>query len=352
MTSCQERIAHLTEVLANLQESRTAHIKLFPPVHTLPVEISLKVFEFAVKKPYPFSSIQDGPWRLGHVCRLWRQITSAPSSLWSFPSCRLSSTGICSIPMLRTVFERSSPVSFDVELSGEFFDIIKSHSLRWYDITISGTMKSFPQLRAVGDLPLLVTVSLKVHSAVGIESYSFAQTLDMFRHAPRLRSLKLEGLFPLSDSLQSSFPWHQLTHLETERTSTFLDDCQLLAHCPNLHAYSTFSVREPGPSESLLHSNLKSLNLVHIGLLCYLRCMSLTELRLVPHWLGDEEDADVAGYISALRSFVAQSPVLACVRMSLLCGTTSISSFVSPFSSASINTFKLQVEGAPGTLYI
>ncbi|KAF8919211.1 hypothetical protein CPB85DRAFT_1557631, partial [Mucidula mucida] len=117
MTLCRMRIAHLTAVLADaqnqldyLQELRTAHIRLFPPVHTLPVEVLLRIHKLVVKKPYPFSSIQDGPWRLGHVCRLWRQITSAPSSLWSSASYWPSLARICSIPMLRTVFERSSPV--------------------------------------------------------------------------------------------------------------------------------------------------------------------------------------------------------------------------------------------------
>ncbi|KAF9025137.1 hypothetical protein BDZ89DRAFT_89480 [Hymenopellis radicata] len=139
IASYRERIAHLTAALADaqsqldsLEEVRIAHNKLFPPVHTLPVEVLLRIFQLVVKKPYHLSSIKDGPWCLGHVCRLWRQITSAPSSLWSFPSCRPSSVRICT-NMLATVLERALPLTlnFDMHSTGESRDIVQSHSLRW-----------------------------------------------------------------------------------------------------------------------------------------------------------------------------------------------------------------------------
>ncbi len=67
-------------------------------------------------------------------------------------------------------------MSFDVELSVESFDIVKSHSLRWYDIALCGTLKTFLQLGDVGELPLLVTASLRSTSE-GTASYGLVHTL-------------------------------------------------------------------------------------------------------------------------------------------------------------------------------
>ncbi|KAF9008507.1 hypothetical protein BDZ89DRAFT_1048197 [Hymenopellis radicata] len=75
-----------------------------------------------------------------------------------------------SYDMLATVFERSLPLSFEYDMdplmndiaSGVFVDIVKRHSLRWRDIVISGTPKSYMSLGEVGELPLLETASLDV----------------------------------------------------------------------------------------------------------------------------------------------------------------------------------------------
>ncbi len=86
--SCRDRVSRLTAVLADaqsqlhsLEKLRSAHIRLSPPIHMLPAEVLLDIFELAVEKPYNFSSIDEGPWRLGQVCRPWRQITRLPSKL-------------------------------------------------------------------------------------------------------------------------------------------------------------------------------------------------------------------------------------------------------------------------------
>ncbi|KAF9012187.1 hypothetical protein BDZ89DRAFT_1142966 [Hymenopellis radicata] len=315
--------------------------------------------------PYRSSSVTKGPWRLGHVCRLWRQITSAPSSLWSWsklpPLSHIYTPGGYpegSYDMLATVFERSLPLSFEYDMdplmndiaSGVFVDIVKRHSLRWRDIVISGTPKSYMSLGEVGELPLLETASLDVWDFKGLATWTLAQILDIFRHAPKLRSLELHGVHPGRGSISQwgAFPWHQLTHLKTHLSSTsFLHDCQILAHCPNLHSFTTYSREESGPSDSMLHSKLKYLDIQHVGLLRYLRCTSLTELRFTTLWIGNA-DVVVEGCISALRSFLAQSS-LASVDIEVV-NCTAISRLVSTFMSSSIQTFKLEVTEATGDL--
>ncbi|KAF9025171.1 hypothetical protein BDZ89DRAFT_1161875 [Hymenopellis radicata] len=72
VASCRDRVSRLTAVLADaqsqldsLEELRRAHIKLFPPIHVLPAEVLLKIFELAVEKPYNYSFIKNSPWGLG-----------------------------------------------------------------------------------------------------------------------------------------------------------------------------------------------------------------------------------------------------------------------------------------------
>ncbi|KAF9010352.1 hypothetical protein BDZ89DRAFT_1078150, partial [Hymenopellis radicata] len=342
VTSCRERIADLTAALADAEKLRRSHIGLFPPVHTLPVELLLEIFTLAVRKPYEHCSITRGPWGFGHVCRLWRQITSARSSLWSFTRCQPSPRS-----MLDAIFERSSPLSFDYELDriGRTIDVLKAHSMRWRNISMHGNAQDYLQLGDVGQLPLLDSAVLHFTNPAGITRCTLAQVLDSFQYAPKLQSLTLRGYPPKGlNQLSSAFPWHQLTHLEMSLESTFLLDCQLLIHCPNLQSYSSASNQEPGSSDAVLHSELKFLDIQHVGLLSYLQCASLIALNI--HVLGpdiDEDDDVMEDCVFALKTFLAQSPLLDTVLFHGAYLATPVTSLISTFMSASIETFKLYV---------
>ncbi|KAF9033780.1 hypothetical protein BDZ89DRAFT_1111243 [Hymenopellis radicata] len=224
--------------------------------------------------------------------------------------------------MLATVFERSLPLVFDYSLSSssraQAINIVTSHSLRWHNVTLSSSPDFFiRQLGGVGPLPLLVTVALRITDWVGFrpKKCTLAQILHVFQSSPKLQSLKLdisssllEGLTPLP----SAFPWHQLTHLEHSlRSSTFLLDCQLFLHCPDLQSYITHTTREePGSSDVVPHSKLKFLDIEHVALLRYLQCASLTELKIDTGCIDYVDDEEVEGYTSSLRTFLANSPML------------------------------------------
>ncbi|KAF8919215.1 hypothetical protein CPB85DRAFT_1429840 [Mucidula mucida] len=339
-------MSRLTAVLADaqcqldsLEELRQAHIRLFPPIHMLPVEILLAIFKLTVKKPYQFSSIQDGPWGLGHVCRIWRQITAAPSSLWSSPYC-----GSYCNAMLSTVFERSLPLVFHYEINSKraSTDIVKHHSLRWHKITLIGATDSHLQLGDVGPLPLLAAVALRISGQM--EPESFAQILHPFQSAPKLQSLKLtiDSRVECLTPLPSAFPWHQLTHLDHSiRWSTFLLDCQLLSHCPDLQSYITQSRDEPGSSDAVHHSKLTFLGIQHVALLRYLQCTSLTGLKLSIATLG--KDA-IRRYVLPLRTFLGHSPLLTYININAVLGSGRLFPFLSTFTFTNIRKLELKLD--------
>ncbi|KAF8919224.1 hypothetical protein CPB85DRAFT_1249065 [Mucidula mucida] len=327
--SCRDRVSRLTAVLADaqsqlhsLEKLRSAHIRLSPPIHMLPAEVLLDIFELAVEKPYNFSSIDEGPWRLGQ-----------------YPK-----------DMLATVFERSLPLVFDYEMTseGECTDIVESHSLRWQNVTFLGSVDDFLHLRDVGPLPLLVDIVLRIQRRwTGWTECTPAEILHFFRSAPKLQSLKLTSELALEGltSLPSAISWHQLTHLEYSiRWSTFLFDCQILIHCPLLQSFVTHSDNEPGSSDVVPHSKLTFLGIQHVALLRYLHCTSLTELKLTGITFGNEGLNATQPHVLALRTFLAHSPLLASISYvatsAQLCYLIS-----STFTSVSIQTFKFDISG-------
>ncbi|KAF9025168.1 hypothetical protein BDZ89DRAFT_90238 [Hymenopellis radicata] len=348
--SCREWVAHLTAALAgahrqlaSLETLRTAHIQLFPPIHMLPAEILFEIFQLAVDKR-PWYAFSKGPWKLGRVCRFWRQIVSAPSTLWSHSSCALSSSPLYytddSRAQLSTVFERSSPLSFHYEMDslGHYLDIVKSHSQRWQNISIFAMPKDYMQLGEVGELPLLETASLVIYNPNRRKACTLAHILDRFQYAPKLQSLKLRVDLLLDDlnPMSSAFPWHQLTHLDVSLSEfgTLSLDYQLLAHCPNLLSYTTDSTREPQSSNAIIHSKLQTLDIKDVRLLHHLRLMH------------EHNGTAVEDYVSAFRTFLAQSPMLASVEIeaSHLPRPIHNHQFISSFTSASIRTLKLGVK--------
>ena len=73
--------------LKNQRQPIQSYIKLreaiFAPVRQLPTEILLEIFLIA-SPSVSITAIAGFPWKLGHVCRCWRDVVLSSPKLWSY----------------------------------------------------------------------------------------------------------------------------------------------------------------------------------------------------------------------------------------------------------------------------
>ncbi|KAF7975602.1 hypothetical protein HWV62_9175 [Athelia sp. TMB] len=136
----------------------------------------------------------------------------------------------------------------DSDLSEAILGIMASHCARWQRMTLlAAPIISVTILdQIIGNLPLLESLELDLHAN------GQPRLWTAFREAPRLRSLRIEGI---SHIPSISLPWHQLTSLTV---TIGVGDClEMLQQTPNL-----VTLNVPFP----LHSERASGNVPQIQL--------------------------------------------------------------------------------------
>ncbi|KAJ7162345.1 hypothetical protein C8R46DRAFT_1104363 [Mycena filopes] len=212
------------------------------PVLTLPFEIISKIFRSTLgpREPKPSASSalasQLTSLRLGHICRLWRQIALTTRELWNSFDVDLHSPSSRMLEarqsLTRTFLSRaaSSPLHFSLAGDANSFrtmlDILVPHSRTWANVSLD-----FPGIERIEalqsihhQLPVLNSLTLTLGPVP--EDAAFG---NMFNDAPLLRNVYISGF----GSQPSALPWSRLTFLSLDEFSG-PDFAEILGWTPNL----------------------------------------------------------------------------------------------------------------------
>ncbi|PBK88518.1 hypothetical protein ARMGADRAFT_1015998 [Armillaria gallica] len=264
-------------------------------VHRLPLELLFEIFTLAIE--HPFNVFTGGPWTLGRVCRNWRRIAWSCPALWaSFYVPRLSfSKEKVSIALLNGVLQRSGcadltfAVDFDYLCGSHklLVDCLLPHIFRWKSASFvharpDAIVSSFSE-RAHPQPFQLVSLSLGFAEPTYLDSVTDA--CNVFREAPRLRTLRLSVPHEIFWPRSIQLPWAQLTHLVLDlRKSGAVRKCiDTLALCPRIEV---FEDQNSDTDWSNVNTNIVTLPAIHSlhlrssCILNYLTCPSLNDLTL------------------------------------------------------------------------
>ncbi|KAK0463562.1 uncharacterized protein EV420DRAFT_1760847 [Desarmillaria tabescens] len=187
-------------------------------ISTIPNEILSEIFvAYSQSQVHSVWDVKEGPRLLETICTLWRDITISSPRVWSsFAVVAEEDTG-CSkmVSALQIYLSRSAscPLSFTftsrsmISRSHLLLDVLVSHSDRWTNVTFDMPLSLYRFLTPIHNrLPLLHSLSLKDTSP--FQNDGVLTDLNLFQFAPRLQKLTLCGFW---NTMQDSFPWHQLT---------------------------------------------------------------------------------------------------------------------------------------------
>ncbi|KAG7449878.1 uncharacterized protein BT62DRAFT_928635 [Guyanagaster necrorhizus] len=281
---------------ATNEESRAGAARPLPPVHRLPLELLFEIFTLAIEQP--FNVFIGGAWTLGRVCRIWRQAAWSCPALWtSFWVPRLSFyKETASIALLSSVLQRSGcaglafAVDFDY-LCGSHKPLVECllpHISRWKSASFihakpDAIVSSFSEL--VRPQPFqLISLSLGFTGPMYSNS-TITEACNVFREAPRLRTLRLSVPHQIFWPVSIQLPWAQLTHLVLDlRKSGTVDKCiDALALCRRIEVFedqTTDMVWNNVNTSIVTLPTMRSLHLRNSCIIKYLTCPSLDALTL------------------------------------------------------------------------
>ncbi|KAJ6589951.1 hypothetical protein DFH09DRAFT_885567, partial [Mycena vulgaris] len=267
-----------------------------PPILSLPIEITQKIFREALPStgppsadpPQPLS--QQAPLLLTQICRDWRDIALDTPELWQSITVDSSSGPVSPLMVGLWMFRASNrprDISFttrDTERGTDFLEESMVYSHQWRDVELRLPMESFSDLVAYhGPFPILRSLSL----SIGSQMFSEVQTITV-RDAPLLHEVTLTD-FPF---LAADIAWEQLTILKIT-THVAAPAIFALQRCSNLVDLE-FSLLVPGrDAESLaippfVLPSLKTLLTAGKSLLPFITAPSLEQLDIWgPGFSGD-----------------------------------------------------------------
>ncbi|KAK0195985.1 hypothetical protein F5146DRAFT_997471 [Armillaria mellea] len=275
-------------------------------VHKLPLELLFEIFTLTID--HPFNVFTGGPWTLGRVCRNWRRIAWSCPALWaSFYVPRLSfSKEKVSIALLNGVLQRSGcadltfAVDFDYLCGSHklLVDCLLPHISRWKSASFvharpDAIVSSFSG-RAHPQPFQLVSLSLGFVEPTYLDSVT--EACNVFREAPRLKTLRLsvphEILWPRSIQL----PWAQLTHLilDLRKPGAVRKCIDTLALCPRIEVFEDQNTDTDWSNVNTNIVTLPAIRSLHLRSSCilkYLTCPSLDDLTLPSNALNAQTSA-------------------------------------------------------------
>ncbi|KAF8912077.1 hypothetical protein CPB84DRAFT_1761206 [Gymnopilus junonius] len=306
----EKKVAALENGLKDLQAQRRGldeKLNSILPVSQLPLEVLTDIFFLVCDYRKDFGL--PGPYRIGRICRSWRQIVQATPRLWTYIYLPISKarqavqkvllqewierTGNCP---LHVVLTRSLDdlFSFDTwDPPKELFSALVATCHRWTELDIIVFPGLLQMLAEKLDVQPLQMTSLTL-SAMGCDTPDWT-----FKLTHQLHTLHLQtGLRKRNIELC----WNSLQVLSAGLN---VNDClAILEHCSGLIQCTLEIKRDKElvqhPSEKRFISQLRSMSLTGstklIGVvLLYLEAPLLRDLCLLlfPHDYEDDEDEDV-----------------------------------------------------------
>ncbi|KAJ7162322.1 hypothetical protein C8R46DRAFT_955304 [Mycena filopes] len=259
-SSLDQDIAALLADCAVVQEALDAIVY---PVLTLPFEITSEIFRWTLGPRDPPQSLasQQASLRLGHICRLWREIALSTRELWNTLDIVVSPPSphilVASQYLARTFLSRAASSPLNISLScGDadsfrisMLDMLIPYSRTWANMRFNchglERLEALPSIHH--QLPALTSLTIHLGSVPDDGAFS-----DMFNDAPLLRNVSVSRF----GSQHLALPWAQLTSLTLHHCSGdhFV---QILGWTPNLVHLVVGSVTTP-PTHVLVLSRLQS----------------------------------------------------------------------------------------------
>ncbi|KAJ7168007.1 hypothetical protein C8R46DRAFT_1094690 [Mycena filopes] len=220
-----------TQAFPGREDAKRSHNAGLAFVGRIPTEILCEIFRATVPQiprdvDPPGSGVCEAPWRLGHICRRWRETALADAGLWATiqiycgSSCpeyplaaletQIARSGDAS---LSVVFDAMSKAGIDgppLPHSIALLEIIVRTSHRWEKFAFEWDPRSAELV-----VPILSGIRGRIQrlSRIDIALQLLAAMHDMIRVAPRLRKVFLADKFlRLDDTPTVTAPWEQITH--------------------------------------------------------------------------------------------------------------------------------------------
>uniref|UniRef100_A0A8H7Y4R5 F-box domain-containing protein n=1 Tax=Psilocybe cubensis TaxID=181762 RepID=A0A8H7Y4R5_PSICU len=181
-----------------------SHLNLLSPLRRIPTEILVEIFYHVLEVPAD-PLYNSPPWKLGHICRLWRRIALDTPWLWAaLPPVRLHGNfnvveSRSKLDCLSVLLKRSSTqkISFYSAMQQALPSIGKAilsllieHSNRWERISLDISDFNWAHLSSIkGRLESLRSLKLKLLPFSG----RLMGDLDTFKLAPALREVCLSA---------------------------------------------------------------------------------------------------------------------------------------------------------------
>ncbi|KAF8152222.1 hypothetical protein B0H34DRAFT_784505 [Crassisporium funariophilum] len=190
------------------------------PSARLPTELLSEIFLLCVDGVMDMRNTIYTPLLLSKICSRWRSAAIANPQLWARLFLQLSELNLPhqnQTALVNTWMERSGACPLTVYVFWEeqtfltthpVLDVLMEHSTRWHTMFFYLpflVFRSFSRVR--NRLPLLTDLSLGTDDEdISSATVPEANKLDMWEHAPRLRSLECVNFSPTV----LKFPWAQL----------------------------------------------------------------------------------------------------------------------------------------------
>ncbi|KAJ7182969.1 hypothetical protein C8R43DRAFT_17760 [Mycena crocata] len=249
-TGMKPLMAERDEVIADVRRYKA----ILSPIRRVPPELLCDIFAFTlpwtrmIKHPWPRNiterTVPCAPWRLGHICRLWRQSAHTDPFLWrTIDVLGYPGTGFLEVahPLagIETQLILSANTSLHVHLdlahgtegADNILRLLLPHSDRWSRILLKSDPSNdiFEVLqRAQNRVSQLREVGLFWE---GLDSNHFLNS-DTFSGAPSLCKVFLTDPDYEMCSAPLNIPWSQITHYRGVYSTK--RQCQILAAAPNL----------------------------------------------------------------------------------------------------------------------
>ncbi|KAJ7358120.1 hypothetical protein DFH08DRAFT_439309 [Mycena albidolilacea] len=222
-------------------------------IHRIPTEILCQIFTLTYTRRVGDYITEEVPWRLGHICRVWRAAALGYPSLWSSITLDISlhSNGqighACPPLMVETQLLRSGTAPLHVSFHTRYTTIVEVGHHRALDLILHQSFRWEIALLRLGQIrdPLfgnrLRTVKGKVPMLRHLQLIDCHKDIvgDAFSIAPSLRAVVLtpdDG--PQTASINSTvlLPWSQITkfrgsYFQSQDCATVFNAARNLVEC-------------------------------------------------------------------------------------------------------------------------
>ncbi|PBK60624.1 hypothetical protein ARMSODRAFT_722460 [Armillaria solidipes] len=285
------------------------NVMLFP-IRRVPAEMVMEILchtWMAVDDPdgahiagFNIFTVAEGPWYLGQVCRLWRDVVSTLCpELWATMTIEVPHSGhLCrdDVAMLETVLERAGEHPLDFlfrhctvspaevfSIMQQCFDVMTAHSARRRRVELIVHPSFLPRLSVIhGKVDLLTDVYLKCWRMTGRPS----DHITAFEIAPKLRHLYLRNLHP---DIRIHFPTANLVSFYDERlfggNRRVLEYVDIVKSSLNLLSFSyhdyAYVPLPPGSQPAHPRAISQSMQTLSVSLALFMQSVELPVLREV-----------------------------------------------------------------------